>query len=231
MQHVPPIVVKSIDAHSRVPRGPVESKNTCGALDGSPVDPRRTGVATTMFSGVAGFVRDELPETGGPAQPDQEGARRPFVREEAPKKPRICLSNIGEGARVASRSLQGDARAAPSIEHAIIVADDEVRSRREDAGNQPTAPLPMKAQDAPLQERSTLTLVSSPSVPSAGPEVSSGGGQRGPDSGSSSTQYFARSICSHLDQVEKHLASRGQAAALEQKMEEALSLLRRLESS
>ncbi|PKA57843.1 hypothetical protein AXF42_Ash015221 [Apostasia shenzhenica] len=231
MQHAPPIVVKRIDACARVPRGPVESINTCGASDGSPIDPRRTGVAMAMFSGVAGFVQDELPEARVPAQPDQAGARRPFVREEAPKKPRICLSNVGDGARAASRSLQGYARTAPLVENAIIVADDGVRPRREDAGNQPPAPLPTEAQDAPLREGSTLTPVPSPLGPSAGPEVSSGGGQRGTDSGSSSAQYFACNICSHLDQAEKRLASRGQATALEQKMEEALSLLRRLEPS
>ncbi|PKA64726.1 hypothetical protein AXF42_Ash020350 [Apostasia shenzhenica] len=199
MQYVPPIVVKHIDAHARVPRRSVESINTCGALDSSPIDPRRAGVAMAMFLGVAGFVQDELPKVGGPAQPDQAGARRPFVREEAPKKPRISLSNVGEGMRVASRSLQGDARTAPPVENTIIMADDEVRPRREDAGNQPPAPLPMEAQDAPLRKRSILTPVSSPSGPYAGPEISLGGGQRGPGSGSSSAQYFACNICSHLD--------------------------------
>ncbi|PKA55122.1 hypothetical protein AXF42_Ash003759 [Apostasia shenzhenica] len=231
MQHVPPIVVKHIDARARVPRGLVETINTCGALDGSPVDPRRVGVAMAMFSGVAGFVRDELPKAGGPAQPDQAGARWPLVREEAPKEPRTRLSNAGEGARAASRSLQGDARVAPLVENTIIVADNKMRPGREVTENQPPVPLPTGALDAPLREQSTLTLVSSPSGPSAGPEVSSGGGQRGPSSDSSSAQYFVRSICSHLDQVEKRLASRGQATALEQKMEEALSLFRRLEPS
>ncbi|PKA45919.1 hypothetical protein AXF42_Ash016946 [Apostasia shenzhenica] len=190
MQHIPLIVVKHIDARARVSCGLVEFINTCGASDGSPVGPRRAGVVMAMFSGIAGFVRDELPEAGGPAQPGQAGTRRLLVRKEVPKKPRIRLSNTGEGARAASRSLQGDARAAPPVENTIIVADNEMRSRREDAENQPPAPLPTEAQDTLLRERSTLTPVSSPSGPPAGPEILSGDGQRGPGSGSSSAQHL-----------------------------------------
>ncbi|PKA57306.1 hypothetical protein AXF42_Ash002610 [Apostasia shenzhenica] len=197
MQHVPLIVVKHIDARPQLPRGSEGFINTCEALVGSPVDPRKTG-AMDMFLGVAGSLRDGIPETGLPAKLDQVGARRPSVSEEAPKKPRIRLSNAGEGVRAAPRSSQGDTRAASPVENAIMVADYEVQPRKESAEKHPSAPAP-EVQDASLRERSTLTPVSSPSGPFAGPETSSRGGQRGLGSSSSSTQYFARSICWHLD--------------------------------
>ncbi|PKA55776.1 hypothetical protein AXF42_Ash012068 [Apostasia shenzhenica] len=108
MQHVPLIVVKRIDARARLPHGAEELINICGVSDGSPVVPRRAGVVMAMFSGVAGSLQEEIPETGGPAKLDQAGVRRPSIREEAPKKPRIRLSSTGEGARAASRSFQGD---------------------------------------------------------------------------------------------------------------------------
>ncbi|PKA47391.1 hypothetical protein AXF42_Ash021628 [Apostasia shenzhenica] len=229
MQQVPPIVVKGIDARAWLPRGSAESIYTCEASAKSPVDPRRPG-AMDVFLGVAESLREGNPGTGVPARPDQTGARRPPVREEAPKKPRIRLSNVGEGIRVTPRSSEGDTRTTPLAEKAIMVADDEVLPRKEGAGDRPSAPA-LWVQDIPLQERSNVTPVSSSSVPSAGPEISPGGGQRGPGSISSSAQYFARNVCSHLDQIEKRLASRGQATALEEKMEEVLSLLRRLEPS
>ncbi|PKA45947.1 hypothetical protein AXF42_Ash019709 [Apostasia shenzhenica] len=162
--------------------------------------------------------------------PDQTGARRPPVREKAPKKSRIRLSNVGEGIRVTPRSSKGDTRTTPLAEKAIMGADDEVLRRKEGAGDLPSAPA-LGIQDMPLQERSNVTSVSSSLVRSAGPEISPGGGQRGPSSISSSAQYFAPNICLHLDQIEKHLASRGQVTALEEKIEEVLSLLRRLEPS
>ncbi|PKA56598.1 hypothetical protein AXF42_Ash012728 [Apostasia shenzhenica] len=137
MQHVPPIVVKRIDARARLPRGAEEPINICGASDGSPVVPRRAGVVMAMFSGVAGSLREKIPETECPAKLDQAGVRRLSVREEAPKKSRIYLSSVGEGARAASRSFQGDTRAAPPVENAIMVADDKVHPRKEGAENQP----------------------------------------------------------------------------------------------
>ncbi|PKA60597.1 hypothetical protein AXF42_Ash019490 [Apostasia shenzhenica] len=235
MQHVPPVVVKRIDARARLPRGSEGPINSYEASVGSSVDPRRTGVMD-LFLGVAGSLQGENPGTRVSARPDQTGARRPSIREEASKMPRNRLSSAGEGVRVTSRSSPGDARAAPPVEDAIMVADDEVQPRKESAGDRPSAP-PLGVQDAPLPERSNVTLVTSSSGPSAGLEPSPGG-QRGPGSVSSSAQYFARNVCSHLDQIEGRLASRGQAAALErnaaaleQKMEEILALFRRLEPS
>ncbi|PKA45627.1 hypothetical protein AXF42_Ash010967 [Apostasia shenzhenica] len=107
MQHIPSIAVKRIDVRARLPRGSEGSIYTCEALVGSPVDPRRTG-DMDIFLGVAGSLREGIPETGAPAKSDQAGARRPSVREEAPKKPRIRLSNAGEGVRATPRSFQGD---------------------------------------------------------------------------------------------------------------------------
>ncbi|PKA65097.1 hypothetical protein AXF42_Ash013218 [Apostasia shenzhenica] len=138
MQYVPPIVVKHIDARAQLPRGAEEQINICEASDWSPVVPRRAGVVMAMFSGVAGNLREEILETGGPAKLDQAGARRQSVREEAPKKPRIRLSSAGEGVRAASRSFQGDTQAPPPVENAIMVADDEVQRRKEGAENQPS---------------------------------------------------------------------------------------------
>ncbi|PKA62216.1 hypothetical protein AXF42_Ash015101 [Apostasia shenzhenica] len=197
MQHIPPIVVKRIDARAWLPCESEGSIYTCEASVGSPVDPRRIS-AMDVFLGVAGSLREEIPETGAPAKSDQAGARRLSVREEAPKKSRIRLSNAGEGARAAPRSFQGDTRAAPLAENAIMVADDEVQPRKTGAEKQPSAPAP-GFQGAPLREQRTLTPVSSSSGLFASPETSSGDGQRGPGSGSSSAQYFARNICLHLD--------------------------------
>ncbi|PKA64535.1 hypothetical protein AXF42_Ash007280 [Apostasia shenzhenica] len=126
MQYVPLIVVKHIDARARLPRGTEELTNIYGASDGSPVVPRRAGVVMAMFSSIAGSLREEIPESGGPAKLDQAGVKRSSVRKEAPKKPKIRLSSAGEGAHAASRSYQGDARPAPLVENAIMVADDEV---------------------------------------------------------------------------------------------------------
>ncbi|PKA57783.1 hypothetical protein AXF42_Ash015160 [Apostasia shenzhenica] len=182
-----------------------------------------------LFSGVADSLQGENPGTRVPAKPDQADARRPSVREEASKKPRIHLSSAGEGARVMSRSSVSDVRAAPSVEGAIMVADDEVQPIKESAGDRPSA-LSLGVQEAPLSERSNVAPVTSSSGTPASPEPSSGG-QRGPGSVSSSAQYFERNVCSHLDKIKARLASRGQAAVLEQKMEEILSLFRRLEPS
>ncbi|PKA50226.1 hypothetical protein AXF42_Ash017820 [Apostasia shenzhenica] len=228
MQHVPSIVVKGIDARARLPRGSAGSIYTCETSAGSPVDPRRPG-AMDVFLGVAESLREGNSGTGVLARPDQTGARRPPVREEAPKKPRIRLSNVEEGICVTPRSSESDTRTTPLAEKAIMVVDDEVLPRKEGVGDRPSAPA-LGIQDIPLQERSNVTPISSSSVPSAGPEISPGGGQRGPGQ-SSRAQYFARNVCSHLDQIEKRLASRGQATALEEKKEEVLSLLRRLEPS
>ncbi|PKA62922.1 hypothetical protein AXF42_Ash018917 [Apostasia shenzhenica] len=235
MQHVSPVVVKRIDACARLPRESEGPINTCGASVGFSVDPRRTGVMD-LFLGVAESLQGENPKTGVSDRPDQTGARRPSVRKEASKKPRIRLSNAREGTRVTSRSSPDDARAAPPVEDTIMVADNEVQPRKESVGDWPSAPSP-GLQDAPLPGRSNVTLVTSSSGPSASLEPSPGG-QRGPGSVSSSAQYFARNVCLHLDRIEMRLASRGQAAALEQKaaaleqkMEEILSLFRRLEPS
>ncbi|PKA66646.1 hypothetical protein AXF42_Ash003301 [Apostasia shenzhenica] len=181
----------------------------------------------SMFSGVVGFVRDEPPEVGGPAQSGQASVRWPPTREEALKRPQIRLSNSGGGACATSRSLQGSVHVTPSVDSTVIVADDEVQPVGKGLENQPSFPLTTEVLNALSQDRSTLTPVSS----SVGPEISSVGGQKGPSSGSSSAQFFARSICSQLDKVEKWLASRGQAAVLKQKMEEALTLHRKLELS
>ncbi|PKA63652.1 hypothetical protein AXF42_Ash005547 [Apostasia shenzhenica] len=153
----------------------------------------------SMFSGVTGFMRYEPPEAGAPAQSGQASVRRSPAREEASKKPRIRLSNSGEGARVTSRSLQGGVHVTPPVDSTVIVADDEVQPMGEGVENQPSVPLTTEVLDEPSQDRGTLTPVSSPSRPSVGPEISSGGGQKGPSSGRSSAQFFARSICSYLD--------------------------------
>ncbi|PKA48206.1 hypothetical protein AXF42_Ash021828 [Apostasia shenzhenica] len=85
-------------------------------------------------------------------------------------------------------------------------------------------------------EQASVAPVTSSSGPSVSPGPSSG--QGGPGSVSSTAQYFARNVCSHLDKIKEHVASRDQAKVLEQiavtsgqKMEEILSLLRRLEPS
>ncbi|PKA49037.1 hypothetical protein AXF42_Ash010721 [Apostasia shenzhenica] len=92
-----------------------------------------------LFLGVAESLREEIPETGAPTKSNQAGARRPSVREEAPKRLRIPLSNAREGARAAPRSLQGDTRADLLVENAIMVADDEVQPRKRGAEKQPSA--------------------------------------------------------------------------------------------
>ncbi|PKA61632.1 hypothetical protein AXF42_Ash018613 [Apostasia shenzhenica] len=231
----PPKVVKRIDARAQLPRGSEGPINTCEASVGSFVDPRRTSVMD-LFLGVAGSLQGENPRTSVPVRTDQTGARRLSVREKASKKPRIRLSSAGDGARGTSRSSLGDARAAPPVEDTIMVADDEVQPRIESAEDRPSAPS-LGFQDTPLPGRSNVTPVTSSSGPFASPEPSPGG-QRGPGFVSSSAQYFARNVCLHLDWIETRLTSRGQAAALEQKatvfeqkMEEILSLLWRLESS
>ncbi|PKA60502.1 hypothetical protein AXF42_Ash017908 [Apostasia shenzhenica] len=189
-----------------------------------------------FFLGVAGDLQGENPGTRVPARPDQTGGRRSSIQEEASKKPRIRLSSAGEGAHATSRSSSGDVREAPPVEDTIMVADDKVQPRKESAEDRPSA-TSLGVQEAPLSGRSNVTPVTSSSSPSASPEPSPGG-QRVPGSVSSTAQYFARNVCSHLDRIEARLASRGQAATLEQKaavfeekMEEILSLLRRLEPS
>ncbi|PKA60861.1 hypothetical protein AXF42_Ash006496 [Apostasia shenzhenica] len=174
--------------------------NVCETLVGIFVGlRRRASVTMSVFSGVAGFVRDEPPEAGGPAQSSQASTRRPLAREEAPKRLRICLSNSGgvvvdagssRGAvRGMSRSLQCSVPVTPPVESTVIVADDEVQSVEEGAEARPSAPLTTDVPDGLSRDRSTLTPVSSPSGHSVGLEISSGVGQKGPDSGSSSTQF------------------------------------------
>ncbi|PKA61962.1 hypothetical protein AXF42_Ash019168 [Apostasia shenzhenica] len=134
-----------------------------------------------------------------------------------------------------SRSSVNDARAAPSVEGAIMVADDKVQPIKESAGDLPSA-LSLGVQESPSSERGNVAPVTSSSGPSGSPGPSSG--QRGLGSVSSTTQYFARNVCSHLDKIKEHVASRDQATTLEQKaaiseqkMEEILSLLQRLKPS
>ncbi|PKA48778.1 hypothetical protein AXF42_Ash018720 [Apostasia shenzhenica] len=134
-----------------------------------------------------------------------------------------------------SRSSVNDARAAPLVEGAVMVADDETQLIEGGATNLPSAPS-LGVREAPSLEQGNTAPVTSFSGPSGSPGPSSG--LRGPGSVSSTAQYFARNICSHLDTIKEYVASRDQATVLEQKavvseqkMEEILSLLRRLEPS
>ncbi|PKA54911.1 hypothetical protein AXF42_Ash000747 [Apostasia shenzhenica] len=213
------------------------------------IDPRRRASETMfMFAGVAGFVRDKPPEAGRPAQSGQASARRPSAREGVSKRPRIRLSNSGGATAdagssrgavcAASRSLQSGIQMTSTVDSIVIVADDEVQPVETGVVAQSSIPLAMEVLDGPSQDRSTLTPVSSPSALSVGLETSSGAGQKEASSGSSSAQFFARNISVLLDQVKKRVASNGQASALERrtevlelKVEEVLTLLRRLQPS
>ncbi|PKA53282.1 hypothetical protein AXF42_Ash010012 [Apostasia shenzhenica] len=113
----------------------------------------------SMFSRVAGYVRDKPPEAGGPTQSGQANVKRPPSREEAPKRPRIHLSNLGGGARTTSKSLQGGVHVSPPVESTIIVTDDEVQPVGEGMENQPSVPPTTEVPDAPSQDCSILTPV------------------------------------------------------------------------
>ncbi|PKA51509.1 hypothetical protein AXF42_Ash002875 [Apostasia shenzhenica] len=180
-------------------------------------------------------VFSKIADNLGGRKPGQTDTRRPVIREEASKKPRIRLSSAGEGVHMTPRSSVGDVRIAPSVGGAITVADDEAQPVKESMGKLPSAPS-LVVQEAASVEQVSVALVTSSLGPSVSPEPSSGHG--GPGSVSSTAQFFARNVCSHLDKIKEYVASRDQAKILEQKaviseqkMEEILSLLRRLEPS
>ncbi|PKA58634.1 hypothetical protein AXF42_Ash008921 [Apostasia shenzhenica] len=127
----------------------------------------------------------------------------------------ICEAPVGSSVDQRRNCAGEGARAAPSVGGAIMVADDKVQPIKESAGDLPSVPS-LGVQEAPLSERGNVAPLTSSSGPSTSPGDSSGG-QRGPGSVSSSAQYFARNVCSHLDKIEARLASKGQVAVLEQK--------------
>ncbi|PKA62107.1 hypothetical protein AXF42_Ash014991 [Apostasia shenzhenica] len=195
-----------------------------------------------LFSGIAGGLQGRKTGTSVPAKPDPADARRPSVREEVSKKPRIRLSSVGDGARVPSRSPMDDVQTASSAEDAITLADDEMRAIREKKVSVPSAPSPgFREMTSPEQGNVAPTTSSSGPPGSPGPLS----GQRGSAHVSSTAQFFAQNVCSHLDKIKESVATKDQAAALEQKavtleqkaeiferkIDEVLFLLRRLDPS
>ncbi|PKA53425.1 hypothetical protein AXF42_Ash012367 [Apostasia shenzhenica] len=150
----------------------------------------------SLFSSVAGFVRDEPPEAEGPAQSGQASVRRLPAHEKAPKRPQIRLSNLrgdavdggsSRGAvRVTPRSLQSCVHVTPLVDSTVIVKDDEVQPVEEGMEAQPSVPLTTEVLDVPSSDCSTLIPVPSPLRPSVALENSLGATQKGPISGSSS---------------------------------------------
>ncbi|PKA53119.1 hypothetical protein AXF42_Ash019027 [Apostasia shenzhenica] len=169
-----------------------------------------------LFSGVAGSLQGKNPGTSVPAKPDLADARCLSVREEASKKPRIRLSSVGDGARMPSRSSVNDVRTAPSAEDAITVADDEVQPIREKMVSIPSVPSPV-VREVASSEQGNVAPTTSSSGPPGSPDPSPG--QRGPAYVSSTAQYFARNVCSHLDKIKKCVATKDQATALKQRLE------------
>ncbi|PKA47440.1 hypothetical protein AXF42_Ash020169 [Apostasia shenzhenica] len=187
-----------------------------------------------LFSGIAGGLQGKKTGTSVPAKPDPADARRPSVREEASKKPRIRLSSVGDGVCMPSRSSVNDMRTAPSAEDAITVADDEMQPNREKKVSIPSAPSP-GVWEVTSPEQGNVAPTTSSSGPPGSPGPSS---QRGPTYVSSTAQFFARNVCSHLDKIKESVATKDQAVVLEQKAEiferkidKVPFLLRRLDPS
>ncbi|PKA60924.1 hypothetical protein AXF42_Ash006559 [Apostasia shenzhenica] len=167
-----------------------------------------------LFSGIAGGLQGKKTRISVPAKPDPTDARRPSVREEESKKPRIRLSSIRDGAYMPSRSSVNDVWTAPSAENAITVADDEMQPIREKKVSIPSAPS-SGVREVTSPEQGNVAPTTSSSGPPGSPGPSSG--QRGPAYISSTAQFFARNVCSHLDKIKEPVATKDQAVALEQK--------------
>ncbi|PKA64337.1 hypothetical protein AXF42_Ash009558 [Apostasia shenzhenica] len=240
LQHVPPIVVKRIDVRAQLPHVPQRSINILRSIDGTFFLTGGEADAMDLFSGIVGGLQGRKTGTSVPAKPDPADARRPSVREEASKKPRI--PSVGDGACIPSRSSTDDVWTAPSAEDAITVADDEGRAIREKKVSVPSAPSP-GVQEVTSPEQGNVAPTTSSSGPPGSPGPPSG--QRGPAHVSSTAQFFARNVCSHLDKIKESVTTKDQAAALEQKavtleqkaeiferkIDEVLFLLRRLDPS